>query len=92
MVSDMDETLLAQFPVYRVTMNDGRVYTCRFLSTLVTRLHQAGVKVNRTAIYRALYPRRRKEAGQYRDMRIERITLNKLGARPMGSPLAHVVQ
>ena len=69
---------LAMFPAYRLTLSDGRVFKSRFLSSLVTHLHQHGVKVNRTALHRALHRRGSMRAGQYRDMTIERIGLHEI--------------
>ena len=70
------------FPRYvssiSVDPSDGRVLKSRFLSSLVTHLHQHGVKVNRTALHRALHRRGSMHAGQYRDMTIERIGLDQI--------------
>ena len=74
----MERELLAQYPVYRLTLNDGRVFASRFMSSLVGHMRQVGVKINRTALHRALHRRCTKKAGDYRDMHIERVMLDEL--------------
>ena len=53
----MERELLAQYPVYRQTLNDGRMFASRVMSSLVGHLRQVGVEITRTALHRPLHTR-----------------------------------
>ena len=67
----MVRELLAQYPpVYRLALNAGRVFASRFMSSLVGHMWQVGVKINRTALHRALHRCGTKKAGSDRPVKL----------------------
>ena len=74
---------LASYHFHKVTMPDGRMFGAPTLVRLVDLLDKScGVKVNRTAILRAMHPRKQKKAGSYRDMVFERVVLSDMARFP----------
>ena len=74
---------LGSYHFHKVTMPDGRMYGSPTLVGLMALLHKrVGVKVNRTAILRAMHPRKRKRAGCYRDMIFQKVGLADLARYP----------